>query len=446
MARPLKNRTTALLTAVIIASLAWSCSVTQNATDTKDMSYIYNPARNVFTPYISVFNEDEETSLLTVAIRRGELYFSQANPEGVPMASMLVSVRLFNNTLGGILADTARYKYDIPREEVGGEYYFRIPLKTVEGNSYTAEIKVIDLIRQRTLQTFADFERTGRYSKLNYKIRDHFSKNEINSNVVRQVQYFNIISPALRPDTLWLFYYSEVKEIPPAPSTILPEVTMAPEPERIVPFAISDTLPVMLPARGIYMFSVDSLIREGLVLFNFGPDHPSMNAPETMIPPLAYLATPEELDTMLASVKPKLALDHFWLDRTGGSIERSKELIRIYYNRTLFSNYYFSSYKPGWLTDRGMIYIIYGPPDKVYKNAEGESWGFRKPPVKSRWGSRYTFEEQYLWFNFRKERNLFSDNHFVLNRAGTPISYWDIAVARWREGKVFRLDNPEELQ
>ena len=164
-----------------------------------------------------------------------------------------------------------------------------------------------------------------------------------------------------------------------------------------------------------------------------------------MIPPLAYLATPEEMEEMLTAGKPKLALDKFWLDRTG-SIERSKELIRIYYNRTLFSNFYFTSYKAGWLTDRGMIYIMYGPPDKVYKNAEGESWGYKKPAVKSRWGSRYTMEDQYLWFNFRKQKSLFSDNDFVLNRAGTPVSYWDIAVARWREGKVFRLDNPQELQ
>ncbi|MCK7542041.1 MAG: GWxTD domain-containing protein [Marinilabiliales bacterium] len=184
---------------------------------------------------------------------------------------------------------------------------------------------------------------------------------------------------------MWLFYYKPVKTIPPAPSTILPEVTLSPEPEMIVPLAYSDTLPIMFPGEGIYLLSVDSLIREGLVLCNFGPDHPSMSSPETMIPPLAYLATPLEMDAMLTAEKPKLALDQFWLDRTG-SIERSKELIRIYYNRTLFSNYYFSSYKAGWLTDRGMVYIIYGPPDKVYKNAEGESWGYRQPPVKSKLG------------------------------------------------------------
>ena len=32
------------------------------------------------------------------------------------MATMLVSVRLFDNTLGGVLADTATFKYDVPRD------------------------------------------------------------------------------------------------------------------------------------------------------------------------------------------------------------------------------------------------------------------------------------------------------------------------------------------
>lgn len=445
MARYHGFKATAVFAAVIFAALTFSCSVTQTAVDTKDMSYIYNPSRNVFNPFITLFNEDEETTTLSISIRRGELYFNEANPTGLPMASILLSVRLYDNTLGGNLADTATFKYDIKRDDVGGEYVFHVPLKAYDGNSYTAAIKIIDLIRERTVQTFVDFERSGKYSGLNYKIRDQFTRNELYSHVVRRDQFVNILCPSLHPDTLWLFYYPPVKETPPAPSTILPEVTVSPEPELIIPLAYSDTLPVMFPREGIYLLSPDSLIREGLVLYNFGPDHPTMTSPETMIPPLAYIATPEEMDTMLTAEKQKLALDNFWLRRTG-SIERSKELIRIYYNRTLYANYYFTSYKAGWLTDRGMIYIVYGPPDKIYKNPEGESWGYRKPRVKSRWGSRYSVEDQYLWFNFRKEKNVFSDRDFVLNRASTPISYWDIAVARWREGKVFRLDNPGELQ
>ncbi len=422
-----------------------SCSLKQQSVDTKDMSYLYNPGRSIYTPGITVTSYDDATSMLKVSIRRNELYFSEANPDGVPLASVLASVRLFDNTFDGALADTASFRFDIRRDEVMGAFTFGIPLKTSEGHAYTAEVKLIDLIRQRTQHLFADFSRTGIYSGMNYFVRDHFSKNELYSHVVKRDQFFNVLVPTLHPDTLWLFYYKPVTAIPASPSTILPEVTVSTEPEAIIPLVFSDTLPLMLPAAGIYMFSVDSLIREGLVLYNFGPDHPTMARPETMIPPLAYIATPEELEEMMTAGKPKLALDKFWLDRTG-SVERSKELIKIYYNRTLFANYYFTSYKAGWLTDRGMVYIMYGPPDKLYKNPQGESWGYKRPQTKSRWGSRYTFEERYLWFNFRKEESLFSDNNFVLNRAGTPVSYWDVAVARWRQGMVFRLDNPGELQ
>jgi len=436
-----------LLAAVTLltAIFATSCYVTQESADTKDLSYIYNPIRNIYSPYFSIFSEDAENVTLSVRLLRSEIYFSEANPEGIPMASILISVRLFDNSEGGGLADTTKLKFDLPREQVAGEFVCRIPLKAPEGKSYTAEIKIIDLLRQRTVQSFVDFERTGPYNRLNFKIRDLFSGNELHTNTLRTGEYVNILYPHGQVDTLWISYYNAVKAIPPSPSTILPEVTATDEPEKIVPLPYSDTLPVMFPREGIYLISVDSLIREGLPLFNFGSDHPSMNKPETMIPPLAYIATREEMEAMMTAEKPKVALDAFWMQRTG-SIERSKELIRIYYNRTLFANYYFSSYKAGWLTDRGMVYVIYGPPDKVYKNAEGESWGFKKPPMKSRWGSRFTMEDKYLWFNFRKQKSLFTDNDYTLNRAAMPVSYWDIAIARWREGKVFRLDNPEELQ
>ena len=147
MTRPLKDKPALIIALVMTAALMASCTVTQNVTDTKDMSYIYNPARNVYTPFVSVYNEGEGSSLMTVSIRRGELYFTEANAEGVAMASVLVSVRLFDNTLGGVLADTATFKYDIKKADMGGEYSFQISLDTREGSAYTAEIKIIDLIK-----------------------------------------------------------------------------------------------------------------------------------------------------------------------------------------------------------------------------------------------------------------------------------------------------------
>jgi hypothetical protein len=92
-----------------------------------------------------------------------------------------------------------------------------------------------------------------------------------------------------------------------------------------------------------------------------------------------------------------------------------------------------------------MIYIIYGPPDKVYKTSEGESWGYRKPVVRSRWGGRFTVSDSYLYFNFKKRENIFSDNDFYLSRSETLVTYWDRAIASWKKGVVFRLDNPKGI-
>ncbi len=88
---------------------------------------------------------------------------------------------------------------------------------------------------------------------------------------------------------------------------------------------------------------------------------------------------------------------------------------------------------------------MYGPPDILYKTNDGESWGYIKPVVKSRWGNTIRVKEDYIYFNFRKRENLFSDNDYLLSRSETLVTYWDQAVASWRKGIVFRLDNPTEF-
>lgn len=42
-----------------------------------------------------------------------------------------------------------------------------------------------------------------------------------------------------------------------------------------------------------------------------------------------------------------------------------------YYRRVTYANEHFSAGKPGWLTDRGHIYIVWGPPDEIESHASG---------------------------------------------------------------------------
>jgi GWxTD domain-containing protein len=422
-----------------------SCKTTQKAAvDIKDLSYLYNPTKSSIKPRYSVFNETDASSLLSIKFFAVDMFFSEANPRGIPMAQILITVKLFNITNGRILADTAYLDADIVKEESRQEYVYKLPLKVEHGSVYMAEIKLLDKLRTEVIQSFVPFNTLSYDNRYNFIARGHFKKNELFNPVVRFNEYVNLVYPLKSIDSLFISYYKPLKEVPYPPSMLLPEKTIDYPADTIFAMPYSDTLPIMLPTDGIYFCSVDRKSDEGYTFFNFGETFPSMTKPEAMIEPLAYLASEEEMDALRSSLKPKLALDEFWI-KCGGNIDKSRELIRIYYTRILYSNYYFTSFKEGWRTERGMIYTIYGPPDKVYKNSEGESWGYRKPVLKSSWGGRYRLKQEYLFFNFRVRQNKFSENDYYLSRSETLVTYWDKAIDSWRKGMVFRLDNPEDL-
>lgn len=439
------NRTICFLFIVILFTAVFSsCKTVQETVDPKDLSYIYNPIKNPFNPQYNILNQTDTRSILSLKFFANDLFFSKANPTGVPTAQMLITVKLFNISQAKILADTAVYNLSIVKENGRTEYVYNIPLNVEKGMEYMSEIRILDRLRLKVVQSFVPFNTMSDFNKYNFIIQGHFEKNILFNPVLRINEYINLVYAKQPVDSIFISYYKPFREVPDPPSMLLPEKTLDYDPDRIVSIPYSDTLPMMLPKEGIYKCSIGREIKEGFTLLNFGESYPEMNTPAVMIESLAYLATSDEIAELRSSVKQKIALDNFWI-KLGGNVDKARELIRIYYTRVLFSNFYFTSYKEGWLTERGMIYIIYGPPDKVYKTDEGEKWGYKKPVIKSNWGGRYTVSEEYLYFNFKKKNNTFSDNDFYLSRSETLVTYWDKAISNWRKGIVFRLDNPQDF-
>jgi len=433
-----------LLTGLICILVA-SCKTTQKAVvDTKDLSYLYNPTKSSIKPRFSVFNESDEKSVLSVKLFAADLLFSEANPQGVPVAQILITVKLYNTTNGVTLADTTFLDADIVKEPSRQEYVYRLPMKVEHGEDYVAEIKLLDQLRTEVIQQFLSFNTRSYTNRYNFIARGNFRNNELFNPVVRVNEYVNLLYPLKTSDSLFISFYKPLQVPPYPPSMMLPDIAIDYPSDTILAFAYSDTLPLMFPNKGVYFCSVDREEEEGYTFFNFGETFPTMTDPAEMIEPLVFLASEEELSNMRSAPKPKVALDEFWI-RCGGNIDKSRELIRIYYTRILYSNFYFTSFKEGWRTERGMIYTIYGPPDKVYKSSDGERWGYRKPVIKSSWGGGYHLQEEFLFFNFKFRENKFSDNDYYLSRSETLVTYWDKAVLSWRQGIVFRLDNPEEF-
>jgi GWxTD domain-containing protein len=432
------------MTGILLAAVTTSCKTTQQAVDYKDLSYLYNPTKNPINPQYNVINQTDESSVLSVRFSNSDLFFSEANPQSIPTAMVLITVKLFSLTQAKALTDTAVLNLSIVKIPGKMEYVFDLPLKVEKSNEYLAEVKILDRLRLVVAQAFVQFNTLSITNKYNFRVQGHFAKNKLFTPVLRTNEYINLVYSRTPIDSLFISFYQPFREVPDPPSMLLPEKTLDYEPLKVVAIPYSDTLPIMFPKEGVYLCSTDRNIKEGFTFLNLGATYPRLTSPEVMIEPLAYLASQDELSELRSAAKPKAALDEFWI-KCGGNVDKARELIRIYYTRVLYSNYYFTSYKEGWRTERGMIYIIYGPPDRVYKTIDGESWGYKKPVIRSRWGGRFTVSDSYLFFTFKKREEIFSDNDFYLSRSETLVTFWDKAIASWRKGIVFRLDNPKEF-
>ena len=71
-------------------------------------------------------------------------------------------------------------------------------------------------------------------------------------------------------------------------------------------------------------------------------------------------------------------IEAFWERRNPNPGSPENEFKEEYYRRIAYANEHYSSGIPGWKTDRGRIYIVYGPPDEIESHPSGGS--YIRPP------------------------------------------------------------------
>ena len=96
---------------------------------------------------------------------------------------------------------------------------------------------------------------------------------------------------------------------------------------------------------------------------------------------VAYIITDEErtaFKRLQTDEEREQFIEQFWLrrDPTPDSIEN--EFKEEHYRRIAYANEHFASGIPGWKTDRGRIYITYGPPDENETHPSGGT--YERPP------------------------------------------------------------------
>ena len=108
-----------------------------------------------------------------------------------------------------------------------------------------------------------------------------------------------------------------------------------------------------------------------------------------------YIITQEELSAFkqLSNDEERdQFIEQFWLRRDPTPDTPENEYKEEHYRRIAYANEHFASGVPGWRTDRGRIYIVYGPADEVESHPSG---GTYTRPMEEGGGetSTYPFED-----------------------------------------------------
>lgn len=115
---------------------------------------------------------------------------------------------------------------------------------------------------------------------------------------------------------------------------------------------------------------------------------------------VTYIITDEERTTwkrLATDEEREQFIEQFWLRRDPSPDSQENEYKEEHYRRIAYTNERFASGIPGWKSDRGRIYITFGPPDELEDHPSG---GTYERPIEEGGGTTSTFPFQkwrYRW-------------------------------------------------
>ncbi|MFA5669381.1 MAG: GWxTD domain-containing protein [Balneolaceae bacterium] len=160
------------------------------------------------------------------------------------------------------------------------------------------------------------------------------------------------------------------------------------------------------------------------------PNYPSLKTPRELAEPLAYLMGEKEYKQLLKIQSPdslKRAIDKFWLSNIKNS-KTASDVIALYYERVEEANKQFSSFKEGWKTDLGMMYILFGPP-----------WYVDTTLDEMRWSYSYNLSdpEKNFYFKTPKIKNkYFPFDNYLLKRTNYYYNIQYQQMQLWLSGLI----------
>ena len=161
---------------------------------------------------------------------------------------------------------------------------------------------------------------------------------------------------------------------------------------------------------------------------------------------VAYIITDEERKAFknLSNDEERDAfIEQFWLRRNPNPDSPDNEFREEHYRRIEYANDHYAAGKPGWKTDRGHIYIAFGPPDSIDSHPSG---GTYQRPVEEGGGETSTFPFETWHYRYLEgvgdnidmefvDTCQCGDYHFTIDRSEKDAlaKYPGAGLTQWEE-------------
>ncbi|MEI6815036.1 MAG: GWxTD domain-containing protein [Bacteroidota bacterium] len=396
-----------------------------NKISNQNLAYVYKTSLSFLHPEFLVNNFSDDSSRLYFKVNADELLYTRQDDQKFS-AIVKLQYMLFATIDAQAIIDSGSVTLkDSKGDTVSNIITGHLDLKTGSGSYKILQVKLTDMNRKQSVVYFVKIDKSTMQSRQTFTVMMKNSTQPYFHNYIAATDTFRVKYRDASVSKLFVKYYNRNFLIALPPFAIENPQGFDYHPDSLFTVDISGNDYLNFKKPGFYHFQLDTSNHEGLTLYRFTEDFPSTTIPQALIDPLRYINTRKEFEELSNTQNKKLSLDKFWMGM-GGNQDRSKELIRRFYNRVINANIFFTSHMEGWKTDRGLIYIVFGAPNVVYKGENSESWTYGES------GSMLSIN-----FNFERVNNPFTDNDYTLERAPLYETQWYRAVDSWRQGRVF---------
>lgn len=417
------RRLYAFLSVLLLALFSGQCNTTSSLSN-QNTAWKYDTDEGYMRPKYAVYNMAPGQSRLFFQLNASELLYTRNDNKSDFTAEVFITYTLRSEKNEKLVADSGHITlHDVNNERIAKEVGGTIDMRAPDGERYILEITLRDL-----------HKKTAVYDELTVNKKPG-AENYFLLTAAGNAWplYRNATSPGTRihlhyqgSGKLWV--RCRFKAFPPAPLPFgfqQPAIPGMPG-DSIYAFDPSTDSLLYFRKKGMYFIQSDTASREGQLINCFHDGYPEITEADALAAPLRYLTTGDEYSKIMQAGDRKAAVDEFWLERCG-SEERAREVLKRYYRRVEGANRNFTTHTEGWKSDRGMIYIIFGPPLNVYHSGSTETWiyGDNTSPM----AVNFIFE--------RVRTNPFSATDYNLNRNINYRNIWMHAVDEWRNGRAY---------